>query len=58
MTLDQAIDRFRARPSWHTATNLRRVVGEYLHDGMIAVTTHEYWTDQTRDYVVDARGEV
>lgn len=58
MTLDQAIDRFRARPSRRTAINLRRVVGEYLHDGMIAVATHEYWIDETRDYVIDMRADV
>lgn len=57
MTLDTAIDRFRERPNRRTATVLRRVAGDYLRDGMIAVTTHEYWTDQTRDYLIDARAE-
>jgi hypothetical protein len=55
MTLDNAIDRFRERPSRRTAIQLRRVVGEYLRDDMIGTTTHEYWTDQTRDYVIDAK---
>ena len=57
MTLDEAIRRFKNRPSAATAAAVRRETSTYLRDGMIDVETHEHWHDQTRDYVVDQGDE-